>query len=92
MACRYDGHDLHTVLNLVAAGHGLTLLPASAATRPAAGTAAVPLSAPRVVHRVEVLHGALSASGDGGDAVAVLVAQLRQPPSSTPPGTLASGS
>ncbi|GGK77300.1 hypothetical protein Ppa06_38210 [Planomonospora parontospora subsp. parontospora] len=104
VACRYDGHDLHTVLNLVAAGHGLTLLPVSAAARPAAGgTAAVPLSAPRVVHRVEVLHGALPAAGrdagdgagnggDAGDTVAALVAQLRQPPSSTPPGTPPSGS
>ncbi|MDP9868122.1 MULTISPECIES: LysR family transcriptional regulator [Streptosporangium] len=45
---RYDGDDLHTVLNLAAAGHGLTLLPSSV-------TAGVPLTAPRVVHRVEML-------------------------------------
>ncbi|MFF5210490.1 LysR family transcriptional regulator [Streptosporangium sp. NPDC000396] len=50
---RYDGDDLHTVLNLTAAGHGLTLLPASVAT-------GVPLTAPRVVHRVEMLHGTLA--------------------------------
>ncbi|MBG0816560.1 LysR family transcriptional regulator [Planomonospora sp. ID82291] len=100
----YDGHDLRTVLSLVAAGHGLTLLPASAASAGGTAVVAVPLSAPRVVHRVEVLHGALGIPGDGGgaedggggdgggaedaeDAVAALVAQLRQPPSSTPPGT-----
>lgn len=47
---RYGGEDLHTVLNLAAAGHGLTLLPSSVA-------AGVPLIAPRVVHRVEMLHG-----------------------------------
>ncbi|MEV8633614.1 LysR family transcriptional regulator [Streptosporangium sp. NPDC051023] len=75
----YDGEDVHTVVNLAAAGHGLALLPASV-------TAGVPLTEPRVVHRVEVLHGAAS-----GQAAA-LAAQLRQPPSSTPPGTPAAGS
>ncbi len=48
----YTGDDVHTVLNLVAAGHGLTLLPASVGL-------GVPLAAPRLVHRVELLHGAL---------------------------------
>ncbi|MFI7454184.1 LysR family transcriptional regulator [Nonomuraea sp. NPDC049714] len=48
----YLGDDVHTVLNLVAAGHGLTLLPASVGR-------GVPLVAPRLVHRVELLHGAL---------------------------------
>ncbi|GAA3510623.1 DNA-binding transcriptional LysR family regulator [Streptosporangium album] len=56
----YDGEDLRTVLNLAAAGHGLTLLPSSV-------TAGVPLSAPRVVHRVEMLHSPLAA----GPAAAV---------------------
>ncbi|GAA2774526.1 LysR family transcriptional regulator [Nonomuraea dietziae] len=51
----YTGDDLHTVLRLVAAGHGLTLLPAGAAS-----PAAVPLVAPRVVHRIELLHGTLA--------------------------------
>ncbi|GAA3133708.1 hypothetical protein GCM10010466_25390 [Planomonospora alba] len=110
----YDGHDLNTVLNLVAAGHGLALLPASVAAGAPAGPGgagpqgsggspgggaggvpgreggrgirAVPLAAPRVVHRVEVLYGALR--GPAAD----LVDQLRQPPGSTPPGTSASGS
>ncbi|MFG1709786.1 LysR family transcriptional regulator [Nonomuraea sp. M3C6] len=66
VALDYQGDDVHTVVNLVAAGHGLTLLPASAL--PACGTAAdrpvalgVPLAAPRLVHRVELLHGALPA-------------------------------
>ncbi|WP_406314468.1 LysR family transcriptional regulator [Streptosporangium sp. NBC_01639] len=57
---RYDGEDLHTVLNLAAAGHGLTLLPSSTAS-------GVPLAAPRVVHRVEMLHGSLAS----GPAAAV---------------------
>ncbi|GIH25650.1 hypothetical protein Aph01nite_39600 [Acrocarpospora phusangensis] len=47
---RYGGEDVHTLLNLAAAGHGLTLLPSSVAV-------GVPLTAPRIVHRVEVLHG-----------------------------------
>ncbi|SEH01431.1 DNA-binding transcriptional regulator, LysR family [Nonomuraea solani] len=52
----HTGDDVHTVLALVAAGHGLTLLPASALTPLVAG---VPLAAPRLVHRVELLHGTL---------------------------------
>ncbi|MFI6597252.1 LysR family transcriptional regulator [Nonomuraea sp. NPDC050536] len=52
VAMDYAGQDVHTVLNLVAAGLGLTLLPASLAR-------GVPLVAPRLVHRVEVLHGGL---------------------------------
>ncbi|MEU7838442.1 MULTISPECIES: LysR family transcriptional regulator [unclassified Nonomuraea] len=51
-ALDYTGDDVHTVLNLVAAGHGLTLLPASAGR-------GVPLVAPRLVHRVELLHATL---------------------------------
>ncbi|GHI02427.1 LysR family transcriptional regulator [Streptomyces cellostaticus] len=53
---RYEGTDLRTLTALTAAGHGLTLLPRSTATG-AAGTVAVPLTAPRVVHRTELLHG-----------------------------------
>ncbi|MEV0126019.1 LysR family transcriptional regulator [Streptomyces sp. NPDC050703] len=54
-ALRYDGTDLRTLATLAAAGHGLALLPLSAA-REAPGTVAVPLTAPRVVHRTELLH------------------------------------
>jgi DNA-binding transcriptional LysR family regulator len=51
----YRGTDVATVACLVAAGHGLALLPAAALpTHPA--TAAVPLTAPNVVHRTELLH------------------------------------
>ncbi|MFJ5029229.1 LysR family transcriptional regulator [Streptomyces sp. NPDC088560] len=56
-ALRYEGTDLHTLTALAAAGHGLTLLPRSAAGA-VPGTVAVPLTAPRVVHRTELLHGA----------------------------------
>ncbi|MGN9844909.1 LysR family transcriptional regulator [Nonomuraea sp. H19] len=64
-ALDYRGDDVHTVVNLVAAGHGLTLLPASvlpAAPAPSGCGAlarGVPLASPRLVHRVELLHGAL---------------------------------
>ncbi|MFC5835314.1 LysR family transcriptional regulator substrate-binding protein, partial [Nonomuraea insulae] len=64
----YEGDDVHTVLNLVAAGHGLTLLPVSAVSAVSAGCGGsgprahgVPLAWPRLVHRVELLHGALPA-------------------------------
>ncbi|MEU6992686.1 LysR family transcriptional regulator [Streptomyces sp. NPDC046465] len=69
-ALRYDGTDLRTLASLVASGHGLALLPRTVADE-ARGTVAVPLTAPRVVHRTELLHaGALR-----GPA-AVLAAQL----------------
>ncbi|ETK31318.1 LysR family transcriptional regulator [Microbispora sp. ATCC PTA-5024] len=52
---RYEGHDVATLARLAAAGHGLALLPRSAA----ACGAVVPLAWPRLVHRIEVLHGSL---------------------------------
>ncbi|MER6121368.1 LysR family transcriptional regulator [Streptomyces sp. NPDC001795] len=55
-ALRYEGTDLRTLTVLAAAGHGLTLLPRSAATG-VPGTVAVPLTAPRLVHRTELVHG-----------------------------------
>ncbi|WP_353945377.1 LysR family transcriptional regulator [Streptomyces sp. HUAS MG91] len=54
-ALRCDGTDLRTLLTLAAAGHGLTVLPASLAAD-APGTVAVPLTAPRIVHRTELVH------------------------------------
>lgn len=56
-----DGCDVRAVLSLVAAGHGLALLPASIATGPILG------GNPRLVHRVELL---------GGDGVLPRVAAL----------------
>lgn len=55
-ALRHEGTDLYTLTRLAAAGHGLTLLPGSAATG-VPGAVAVPLTAPRVVHRTELVHG-----------------------------------
>ncbi|MFB7910640.1 LysR family transcriptional regulator [Kitasatospora sp. NPDC056076] len=57
-ATRYRGTDLHGLLTLVAAGHGLTLLPAPVLAR-APGIASAPIAAPRLVHRTELLHGSL---------------------------------
>ncbi|MEU1403668.1 LysR family transcriptional regulator [Streptomyces sp. NPDC005728] len=55
-ALRYEGTDLRALTALTAAGHGLTLLPRPTATG-VPGTVAVPLTAPRVVHRTELVHG-----------------------------------
>ncbi|TDO51440.1 DNA-binding transcriptional LysR family regulator [Kribbella sp. VKM Ac-2527] len=51
----YTGTDVLSLLALVAAGHGLAVLPASL-TLPG-GVAAVPVESPRLVHRTELLHG-----------------------------------
>ncbi|GHC55599.1 LysR family transcriptional regulator [Streptomyces flavofungini] len=53
-ALRYEGTDVRTLTALAAAGHGLVLLPESAAAAP--GTVGVPLTEPRVVHRTELVH------------------------------------
>lgn len=53
----YTGGDVRSLLILVAAGHGLALLPHGVVVFP--GVTGVPLSAPRLIHRVELVHGAL---------------------------------
>ncbi|WP_030787836.1 LysR family transcriptional regulator [Streptomyces sp. NRRL S-920] len=69
-ALRYDGTDLRTLAALAAAGHGLTLLPRAAAAE-VPGAVAVPLTAPRVVHRTELLY-----AGTLRGPAAALAAQL----------------
>lgn len=49
-----EGGDVELLVALVAAGHGPALLPAGLAGR--RGLAEVPVRAPRIVHRTEVLH------------------------------------
>ncbi|MER5206271.1 LysR family transcriptional regulator [Streptomyces sp. NPDC002825] len=61
-ALRYEGTDTRTLAALAAAGRGLALLPLPAA-RGVPGAAAVPLVAPRLVHRTELLLP----SGAGGE-------------------------
>ncbi|GGT18462.1 hypothetical protein GCM10014713_09170 [Streptomyces purpureus] len=53
-ALRYDGTDVRTLAALAAAGHGLTLLPATAAAATPGGVA-VPLAGSRLVHRTELV-------------------------------------
>ena len=50
-ALRYEGSDVRGLLALVAAGHGLALLP----ERALAGVAALPVIQPRLVHRTEMV-------------------------------------
>ncbi|MEU6232328.1 LysR family transcriptional regulator [Kitasatospora sp. NPDC047058] len=57
-AARYLGTDVRGLLALVAAGHGLAVLPVPALDG-AAGVAAVPVREPRLVHRTELVHGSL---------------------------------
>jgi DNA-binding transcriptional LysR family regulator len=63
-ALTYTGTDLQTLLTLISTGHGLAVLPHSAIPVPGSttlpGIAPVPLTAPRLVHRIELLHGHLT--------------------------------
>jgi len=54
-ALTYQGTDTLTLLKLVAAGHGLAVLPASITPLP--GISTVLVDTPRLVHRTELLHG-----------------------------------
>ncbi len=67
-ALTYTGTDLTTLLDLVTAGHGLAVLPASLA--PTVTT--VPLTTPRLQHRIDLLHGHLP--GTAADALAAALA------------------
>ncbi|MEV0091652.1 LysR family transcriptional regulator [Streptomyces sp. NPDC050738] len=69
-----DGTDVLALGALVAAGHGLTVLPATVAEA-LPGTVAIRIVTPRIAHRTEVLHTRL---GEGGPARA-LIAALAQP-------------
>lgn len=69
-ALRYDGTDLLALCALAAAGHGLVLLPRRVAAAARAGVA-VPLAAPRLVHRTELLS-----PGTPTGAAAALAARL----------------
>jgi DNA-binding transcriptional LysR family regulator len=70
-AFRYDGSDAMSLIQLAAAGHGLTLLPEAAL--PDGGITAVRVASPRVVHRVELVHGTLR-EGSPAAALAALLA------------------
>jgi DNA-binding transcriptional LysR family regulator len=56
-ALRYEGTDTLSLVALATAGLGLTLLPASVI--PPGEFVAVEVGAPRIVHRVELIHGTL---------------------------------
>jgi DNA-binding transcriptional LysR family regulator len=75
-AFRYAGTDVLTLLRLAAEGHGLTVAPFGTplpTNLPGiAGVTAVPVSAPRLVHRVELIHGTLPA----GSPAALFAAML----------------
>ena len=69
-AFRYDGSDVAALIQLAAAGHGLTLLPETAVTP--AGVTAVRVASPRVVHRVELVHGTLREGSPAAELAALL--------------------
>jgi DNA-binding transcriptional LysR family regulator len=74
-AFRYDGSDTLALIRLAAAGHGLVLLPETALAKaviPETGITAVPVTTPRVVHRVELVHGTLRAGSPAAELAALL--------------------
>jgi DNA-binding transcriptional LysR family regulator len=70
-AFHYDGSDTMSLIRLAAAGHGLALLPE--ASLPETGITAVRITAPRMVHRVELVHGTLRNGSPAAELAALLV-------------------
>jgi DNA-binding transcriptional LysR family regulator len=77
-ALTYSGTDILCLLALVAAGHGLAVLPAS--LHLPADVAAVPVYAPRLVHRTELLHGHLDGPRADDLAAALTAPAIRRTP------------
>ncbi|MEV5970050.1 LysR family transcriptional regulator [Streptomyces sp. NPDC051921] len=65
-ALRYEGTDARVLATLAAAGHGLALLPAFAVAG-VPGAVPVPLAAPRLVHRTELLHTGAEPAGPAAE-------------------------
>lgn len=72
-ALRYPGADVMTLIQLAAAGHGLTLLPETVLRD--GGITTVRVTAPRLCHRMELIHTALPKLSPA----ATLAAMLSQP-------------
>ncbi|GAA0478480.1 LysR family transcriptional regulator [Paractinoplanes deccanensis] len=70
---RYDGQDVTVLAGLAAAGHGLAVLPEPLVTTHPSLTG-VPISAPRLVHRVELVR--IPAHLTGGEPAARLAALI----------------
>jgi DNA-binding transcriptional LysR family regulator len=67
---RYDGSDTLSLIRLATAGHGLVLLPETAL--PVTGLTTIPVTAPRVVHRLELAHGTLREGSPAAELAALL--------------------
>lgn len=75
-AIRYDGTDTGTLLALVAAGHGLALLPASDGLAANSELALVPVTDPPIAHRVELVHGTIRAGSPAAELETLLRRRL----------------
>jgi DNA-binding transcriptional LysR family regulator len=67
---RYEGTDTLALIGLASAGHGLTLLPTTLAV-PTEFTA-VRVTTPRIVHRVELIHGVLRDGSPAAELASLL--------------------
>ena len=72
----YTGMDVLTLTRLASAGHGLTLLPDTVLLP--AGVAAVPVSVPKMTHRVELIHGTLRDSSPPAELAGLIAAPRLQ--------------
>jgi DNA-binding transcriptional LysR family regulator len=69
-ALRYTGADVMSLIELAAAGHGLTLLPRTVLL--IRGIASVHVALPRLSHRVELIHTALLRRSPAAALAAIL--------------------
>ena len=101
-ALGYDGTDILSLLRLAAEDHGLTVLPATLLpptplspltahaqfrTQSSFGTAvAIPVSTPRLVHRVEMIHGTLPTDSPAAVFASLLTGNATPLTRTEPPG------
>jgi DNA-binding transcriptional LysR family regulator len=94
-ALHYTGQDTETLIKLASQGNGLTLLPEPAIRKN--GVTSVPVTTPRLCHRMELIHAALPKNAPAAALAAILTSPSSPQPPAEPtranraPGRLARG-
>jgi DNA-binding transcriptional LysR family regulator len=71
-ALRYTGQDTNTLIQLATQGNGLTLLPEPSISN---GVTTVPVTTPRLCHRMELIHTALPKNSPAAALAAILTSR-----------------
>jgi DNA-binding transcriptional LysR family regulator len=81
-ALRYTGQDTETLIQLATQGNGLTLLPQPSISKEAT---TVPVTTPRLCHRMELIHTALPRNAPATALAAILTSRTTPAAPPSPP-------